>query len=182
MPSFGADHDPASFEGFTRFLLEIWQRFHEVAVENHTQDGNLDGSGVNPDVVHHITGVVDGDQLLRDYPLDQGAVVMTLPTGVETETQTTAADRTTIDFSVSAWVSDVDQMWGLVHASIVAGNVVNNVESNRSLTAPDGTDPLAVDTTFVDQDFDFALNVSQNRHLKYATSRFRVITKRRVPR
>jgi hypothetical protein len=182
VPSFASDHDPAALSGYSRFLLELWQRFHEVAVENHTSSGNLDGTGDHPNVVHHITGVVDGDQLLRDYPLDQGAVVMTLPTGVQTETQTTAADRTTVSFSCSAWVSDYAQQWGLVEASLVAGNVVNNVESNRNLTKPDGTDPLAVDTTFVDQDFDFALNVSQNRHLKYATVRFDVITKRRIPR
>jgi hypothetical protein len=182
VPTFASDHDPASFSGYTRFLLEIWQRFHEVAVESHTSGGNLDGSGANPSVVHHITGVVDADQLFRDYPLDEGAVVMTVPTGVDTETQTTAADRTTISFSVSSMVSDYAQQWGLVQAALVAGNVVNNVESNRNLTKPDGTDPLATDTTLVDQDFDFALNVGQNRTLKFATSTFDVVTKRRIPR
>lgn len=173
-----AGHDPADYDGFTQAHLEVFSRFRSVAVDNHLQNGNLDGSGSNPDVQHHIKGVVDQNTLLNQYSLP---VVMSIPTGVSSDSRTIAADDTGYRFSVSAWVSDYDQAYGLEEAQIIIGNVVNNIESNRELAASDGTDPIARDTRLDGPDavqFDFALNVDSGLHLKYGTADFVVETKR----
>lgn len=172
------DHDPANFEGFTAFQLELYERFLNVAVEWPMQSGNLDGSGATPGPTAHITGVVSSEQLLRQYDLP---VIITIPTGVETEARTTSADETTLSFSTSAWISDWDQPYGLIAAQIIIGNIVNNVESNRSLTDREGADPLATNARPVSTSYDFALNVQPNRHLKYGTADFEITTKRQLP-
>lgn len=177
-----AGHDPGDYDGFTEAHLEILERFRDVAVDNHLDNGNLDGSGVNPAVQHHIKGVVSAEQLLNHYELP---VIMSLPTGVDDSPRNVQANDTTYGFSVSAWVSDYDQQFGLEQAQIIIGNVVNNIENNRTLQAADGTDPIARDAFLAGSDaisYDFALNVDGNQtHLKYGTADFTVETKRRKP-
>lgn len=172
-------HDPTDYEGFTRFHLELLERFREVAIDRHLDDGNLSGAGETPDVTYHETGVVDERQLLAQYDLP---IVISIPTGVESDARTMGADETRLSVSVSAWVADYDQPYGLAEAGVIVGNIVNNVEQSRRLTAADGTEPLAADTTLQGMDFDFALNVTDKRHLKFATADFEVSTKRRLPR
>lgn len=167
-----ADHDPSNYEGYTRFVLEIYQRFANVAVEWHLDD-NL--SSVNA----HETGIVDMDQLASQYDLP---VIMTIPTGAEGSPRTTAADEEILSYSVSAWVADYDQPYALTEAQILISEVVNNVEDNRSLADQNGENPLAEDATKISTDYDFALNPRRERgHLKYGTARFEVKTKRRIP-
>lgn len=104
-----AGHNPEDYTGFTKAHLEAFSRFRDVAVDNHLGGGNLDGSGANPDVQHHIKGVVDQETLLNQYELP---VVMSIPTSGSSTPRTTAADDTEFRFSVSAWVSDYDQATG----------------------------------------------------------------------
>jgi len=180
-PSSSPDsgHDSANYEGFTRFHLELLERFRRVAIDDALESGNLSGAGDNPDVSYHETGVVDERQLLAQYDLP---IVISIPTGIPTEPRTTGADETRLEVSVSAWVADYDQPYGLAEAGIIVGNVINNVEENPSLTLPDGSDPLASDAKLQRMDFDFALNVQDKRHLKFATADFEIATKRRLPR
>lgn len=178
-----AGHDPADYDGFTAAHLEVLERFRDVAVDNHLSTGNLDGSGVNPDVKHHIKGVVSAEQLLNHYELP---VVMSVPTGLGDQPRNVQANDTTYGFSVSAWVADYDQQYGLEQAQIIIGNVVNNIENNRTLQKSDGTDPIARDAHLASGDdavsYDFALNVQGEQvHLKYGTADFTVETKRRKP-
>lgn len=177
-----AGFDPANFSGFTQAHLEVLSRFRDVAVDNHLDSGNLDGTGSNPDVIHHIKGVVSADQLLNQYELP---VVMSVPTGVSDSPRNIQANDTTYGFSVSAFVADYDQQYGLELAQIIVGNIIDNVEQNRTLQKSDGTDPIALDAYLAGSDsvsFDFALNVNnQQIHLKYGTADFTVETKRRKP-
>jgi hypothetical protein len=174
-----SDHD-----GFTEAHLEVLERFRDVAVDNHLSNGNLDGSGYSPDVQHHVRGVVAADQLLNHYDLP---VVLSIPTGVGDEARNVRANDTTYTFSISAFVADYDQQYGLELAQVIIGNVVNNVEENRRLeSTPGAGDPVAKDahlTSGADAvQFDFALNVRDERvHLKYGTADFVVETKRRKP-
>lgn len=173
-----AGHDPANYSGFTEAHLQVLERFRDVAVDNHLQTGNLDGSGSQPDVQHHIKGVVDADTLLNQYELP---VVMSVPTGIGSSPRNIAADDTTYGFSVSAWVRDYDQAFGLEKAQIIIGNIIGNIEDNRELAKTDGTDPIARDSKLDGSDavsFDFALNVDAQSHLKYGTADFVVETKR----
>jgi len=177
-----AGFNPGDFDGFTEAHLEVLERFRDVAVDNHLQSGNLDGSGSNPDVQHHIKGVVSSDQLLNQYELP---VVMSVTTGVSSTARSTAADDTTYGFSISAFVTDYDQQYGLELAQIIIGNIVNNIEENRELAQADGSDPIARNTTLAGNDavnFDFSLNVGNQIHLKYGSADFEVRTKRRKPR
>lgn len=172
----------ADFEGFTEAHLEVLERFRDVAVDNHLQSGNLDGSGSDPDIQHHIKGVVSADQLLNQYELP---VVMSVPTGVSSSARSTAADDTTYGFSISAFVADYDQQYGMEVAQVIIGNIVNNIEENRELSKSDGSDPIARNTTLAGSDavnFDFSLNVQDRIHLKYGSADFEVRTKRRKPR
>lgn len=176
-----AGHDPANHSGFTEAHLEVLERFRDVAVDNHLQNGNLDGSGSTPKVNHHVKGVVSAQQLLNHFDLP---VVMSVPTGISDSPRTVGSNDTGYGFSVAAWVSDYDQAYGLEQAQIIIGNVVNNIEQNRELAKPDGSDPIARDTSLDGSDavtFDFALNITENAHLKYGTADFRVETKRRKP-
>ena len=177
-----AGFNPSDFDGFTEAHLQILERFRDVAVDNHLSSGNLDGTGVNPDVQHHIRGVVSAEQLLNHYSLP---VVMSVSTGLDDEPRNVQANDTDYGFSVSAWVSDYDQQYGLELAQIIIGNVVNNIEENRTLQKSDGTDPIARDAYLAGSDavsYDFALNVDGNQtHLKYGTADFTVETKRRKP-
>jgi hypothetical protein len=174
--------DPADFSGFTAAHLEILERFRDVAVDRHLNGGNLDGTGSNPDVKHHIKGVVDSSQLLNQYDLP---VVMSIPTGIGDEPRNIQANDTDYRFSVSAFVADYDQQYGLELAQIIIGNVVNNIEENRTLQDGTGSDPIAKDAFLDGSDavsFDFALNVEGEQiHLKYGTADFVVETKRRKP-
>lgn len=174
--------DTHDFSGFTEAHLEILERFRDVAVDNHLDNGNLDGTGSNPDVKHHIKGVVDSSQLLNQYDLP---VVMSIPTGIADEPRNIQANDTTYRFSVSAFVADYDQQYGLELAQIIVGNVVNNIEENRTLQDETGSDPIAKDAFLDGSDavsFDFALNVEGEQiHLKYGTADFVVETKRRKP-
>lgn len=171
-------HQPENFTGFTRFQLEIYERFAAVAVENALTDGNLDGTGANPDVKAHETGVVDGQTLMSQYDLP---IVLTIPTGTTTEARTTGADTARLTFSVSSWVSDYNQGYGLIDAQVIIGNVVNNVEDNRTLLDANGTTPLAEDTTMTETTYDWQFNVEPQRHLKFGTADFEVRTKRNIP-
>lgn len=177
-----AGFDPSNFDGFTEAHLQILERFRDVAVDNHLSSGSLDGSGSNPDVVHHIKGVVSAEQLLNQYELP---VVMSVPTGIGDSPRNIQANDTDYRFSVSAWVADYDQQYGLELAQVIIGQIVNNIEENRTLQKPDGTDPIARDAYLDGSDavsFDFALNVGNERiHLKYGTADFVVETKRRKP-
>lgn len=177
-----AGFDPQDFSGFTEAHLQILERFRDVAVDNHLSSGNLDGSGSNPDVKTHIKGVTDASTLLRQYELP---AVMSMPTGVDDQPRNIQANDTAYGFSVSAWVSDYDQQYGLELAQVIIGNIVNNIEENRTLQKTDGTDPIARDAHLAGSGsvtFDFALNVGgQKKHLKYGTAEFIVETKRRKP-
>ena len=175
------DHDPANYAGFTRFQLRILDRFRRVAVDDHLQEGNLDGTGDSPEVTAHETGIVSSEQLFRQYDLP---IAITIPTGTTTESRTMGADTARLTFSTSAWVSDYDQPYGMTEAQVIVGNIVNNVEENRTLFDGQGQDPLAEDTTLVSTDYDFVLNagVQSSRHLKFGTAEFEVRTKRRLPR
>lgn len=112
------DHNPANYEGFTQFQLEILERFRAVAVDNHLDVGNLDGAGDHPTVNAHETGIVSGEQLFRQYDLP---IAITVPTGTETESRTMGADTATLTYSVSAWVSDYDQPYGMTEAQSSSG-------------------------------------------------------------
>jgi len=177
-----AGFDPADYDGFTAAHLEVLSRFRDVAVDNHLSGGNLDGTGTNPDVVHHIKGVVSAEQLLNQYELP---VVMSIPTGVGDQPRNIKANDSDYRFSISAFVSDYDQQYGLELAQIIIGNIIDNVEQNRTLQKSDGSDPIARDAYLAGSDsvsFDFALNVNQQQiHLKYGTADFTVETKRRKP-
>jgi hypothetical protein len=178
-----SEFDPSDYDGFTAAHLEVMQRFRDVAVDNHLDDGNLDGTGVNPQVNHHIKGVVSAEQLLNHYELP---VVMSVPGGLGDQPRNIQANDTDYQFSVSAWVSDYDQQYGLELAQIIIGNIVDNIEENRTLQKADGSDPIAKDahlSTGSDAvSFDFALNVNQQQvHLKYGSADFTVETKRRKP-
>jgi len=178
-----AGHDPSNYSGFTQELLQVLSRFRDVAVDNHLSSGNLDGSGNNPLVNHHIKGVVDAATLLAHYELP---VVMSIPTGSGSSARTIGADDTPYRFSVSAWVQDYDQAYGLEEAGVIIGNIIDNVESNRNLeSSPGAGDPLATDAGLDGGDsvtWDFALNVNDQVHLKWATADFVVETKRNIPR
>lgn len=177
-----AGFDPANFSGFTEAHLEVLERFRDVAVDNHLSNGNLDGSGSNPTVNEHIKGVVDAGTLRRQYELP---VVMSIPTGVGSIPRTIAADDTTYGFSVAAWVTDTDQAYGLELAQVIIGNIVNNVENNRTLeSSPGAGDPIARDAGLSGADavtFDFALTTESQWNLKYGTADFTVQTKRQRP-
>lgn len=177
-----AGFDPSNFSGFTEAHLEVMERFRDVAVDNHLDGGNLDGSGSNPDVIHHIKGVVSAEQLLNQYELP---VVMSVPTGVGDQPRNIQANDTTYGFSISAFVADYDQQYGLELAQIIIGNIVDNVEQNRTLQKADGSDPIAKDAHLAGSDsvsFDFTLNVAGEKvHLKYGSADFTVETKRRKP-
>jgi len=174
-----AGFDPEDFTGFTRDHLRAFSRFRSVAIDNHLQNGNLDGSGENPDVKHHIKGIVDTNTLLNQYELP---VVMSVPTEVSSQPRTTASDDTTFGFAVSAWVSDYDQAYGLEMAQVIIGQIVNNVESNRTLeSSPGAGDPIAVDAGLAglnSVNYGFELNVDSQFTLKYGTAEFEVQIKR----
>ena len=179
-----AGFDPANFDGFTEAHLQILERFRDVAVDNHLSSGNLDGSGQNPDVKHHIKGVVSSEQLLNQYELP---VVMSVPTGIGDQPRNIQANDTDYRFSVSAFVADYDQQYGLELAQIIIGNIVDNIEDNRTLESSIGAgDPIAKDASLVpggdSVSFDFALNVNDSQiHLKYGSADFQVETKRQKP-
>lgn len=179
-----AGFDPADYDGFTAAHLEVLSRFRDVAVDNHLDNGNLDGSGTNPDVVHHIKGVVSAEQLLNQYELP---VVMSVPTGVGDQPRNIKANDSDYRFSISAFVSDYDQQYGLEYAQVIIGNIVNNIENNRTLqSSPGAGDPIAKDAHLAPGadavTFDFALNVQGERiHLKYGSADFVVETKRQKP-
>lgn len=174
-----AGFDPEDFTGFTRDHLQVFSRFRSVAIDNHLDGGNLDGTGSNPRVKNHIKGVVDANTLLNAYELP---AVMSVPTGVSSQPRTTAADDTDFGFAVSAWVSDYDQAYGLELAQVIIGNIIDNVESNRTLESEPGAgDPLARDAGLDGLNavnFGFELNVDSQFHLKYGTAEFTVETKR----
>jgi len=180
-----AGFDPSDFSGFTEAELEVLERFRNVAVDNHLDDGNLDGTGSHPDVKHHVKGVVSSEQLLNQFTLP---VVMSIPTGIGDSSRNVRANDTTYNFSVSAFVADYDQQYGLELAQIIIGNVVNNIEENRSMASTPGAgDPIAKDAHLATGSdavqFDFALNVQGEQiHLKYGTADFVVETKRQKPR
>jgi len=174
------DHDPGNFSGFTRFLLEAFQRFRTVAVDNPMSDGSLSGSGSAPQVNAHETGVISGEQLLNQYRLP---IVISIPSNVSTTPRTTGADTTEITFSVSAYVSDFDGPYGLIQAEIIMGEIINAVENNRRMADPGGDGrPLASDCRFDNLQADFRLNVTPQAHLKFVTADFHMETKRRLPR
>lgn len=178
-----AGFDPANHSGFTAAHLEVLSRFRDVAVDNHLSSGNLDGSGSNPDVKAHVRGVVSADHLLNHYELP---VVLSIPTGVGDQPRTTAANDTDYSFSVAAFVADYDQQYGLELAQVIIGNVVHNVEQNRTLQKTDGTGSIARDAHLAEGanavTFDFTLNVADSGiHLKYGSADFVVETKRRKP-
>ena len=179
-----AGFNPSDYDGFTEAHLEVLERFRDVAVDNHLDSGNLDGTGSSPTVQHHVKGVVSAEQLLNHFELP---VVMSIPTGMSDQARNIQANDTTYTFSVSAFVADYDQQYGLELAQIIIGNVVNNIEDNRSLeSSPGAGDPIAKDAHLDSGadavQFDFALNVrGEQIHLKYGTADFVVETKRRKP-
>jgi len=179
-----AGFNPSDYDGFTEAHLEVLERFRDVAVDNHLDPGNLDGTGSSPAVQHHVKGVVSAEQLLNHFELP---VVMSIPTGLGDQSRNIQANDTTYTFSVSAFVADYDQQYGLELAQIIIGNVVNNIEDNRSLeSSPGAGDPIAKDAHLASGadavQFDFALNVQGEQvHLKYGTADFVVETKRRKP-
>ena len=174
-----AGFDPEDFTGFTRDHLQVFSRFRSVAIDNHLDGGNLDGTGSNPKVHHHIKGVVDANTLVNQYKLP---VVMSVPTNVGNEARTTASDDTDFGFAVSAWVSDYDQAYGLELAQVIIGNIITNIEANRTLESEPGAgDPLALDAGLDGLNavnYGFELNVDSQFHLKYGTAEFSVETKR----
>jgi len=167
-------HDPANYDGFTQFYLEILDRFRDVAVDNHTgSSGNL--SMIN----EHIRGITDPETLLSQYEFP---VLMSYPTTTTPVKATVASDRGEINMQVVAWTANYEQVTALEDAIIIAGNVVNNVENDRELV--NGTGRAAATDIDV-QEFapDFMLQTGQtNAFLKFCQVTFNVEYKRRQPR
>jgi len=175
-----AGFDPGDFSGFTEAHLEVMERFRDVAVDNHMDGGNLDGTGAGPQVNAHIKGVVDANTLRRQYELP---VVMSIPTGVGSSPRNIAADDTTYGFSVAAWVTDTDQAYGLELAQIIIGNIINNVESNRTLeSSPGAGDPVAEDVTWNSLEPDFQFSEDESMVINWCSVSFDVTSRRTRPR
>jgi len=166
-------HDPANYDGFTQFYLEILDRFRDVAVDNHTDSGNL--SMLND----HVRGVTDPETLLAQYELP---VVMSYPVATEPDKATVAADRGQVGMQVVAWTANYEQVTALEDAIIIAGNVVNNVEDDRELV--DGTGrAAATDIDVREFQPDFTLQTGNtNAFLKFTQVTFDVQYKRTQPR
>lgn len=177
-------HRAADYTGFTRFQLELMERFRVVAVDYPMAHTNLSGdSDGSPEVMYHETGVPNLERMLTQYDLP---LVITVPSSMESEPATTAADTTTIDVSVSAWVENYDRLYGMTDAGVIISNVVNNVEANRKLVLPEthperGNDPLADDVEFNGADFDYQINAGpENVFLSWCSAEFTIESKRRV--
>lgn len=166
-------HDPSDYSGFTQFYLEILDRFRDVAIDNHTDTGNL--SMIND----HIRGVTDPETLLSQYEFP---VLMSYPTTATPDKATVASDRGEVTMQVVAWTANYEQVTALEDAIIIAGNVVNNVEADRELVNGTGR---AVATDIDLQEFapDFTLQTGNtNAFLKFCQATFNVQYKRRQPR
>ena len=166
-------HDPTNYSGFVRFYLDILDRFRNVAVDNHTDSGNL--SEINA----HIRGITDPETLLSQYEFP---VVMSYPTAAEPDPSTLASDQGSVRMQVVAWTANYEQVTALEDAIILAGQVVNNVENDRELV--DGTGrAAATDTRLTEFAPDFTLQTgSTSAFLKFAQATFAVDYKRRQPR
>lgn len=166
-------HDPDNFSGFTQFYLDVVSRFRAVAVDNHLSSGNL--SMLN----EHIKGITDPETLLSQYELP---VVMSYPTTAEPDKATIGSDRGQVGFQVTAWTANYEQVTALEDAIIIAGNVVNNVESDRELVNGTGR-AGATDIDIRDFSPDFTLQTGQtNAFLKFCQVTFDIEYKRRQPR
>lgn len=167
-------HDPANYDGFTQFYLEILDRFRDVAVDNHT------GSSDNLSMINdHIRGVTDPETLLSQYELP---VVMSYPVATEPDKATIAADRGQVGMQVVAWTANYEQVTALEDAIIIAGNVVNNVEADRELVNGTGR-ATATDIDVREFSPDFTLQTGNtNAFLKFCQVTFDVQYKRKQPR
>jgi hypothetical protein len=168
----------AELEGFAQFYLELLEGFRRVAVDNH-----LGGDGRLSELNTHIRGVVDEQTLLNQYELP---VIMTTPTPLTTNRDTINLDNGTFTFQAVVWTGDEDpalgQIIALEDAIRLAGNVVTNVERNRTLKV-DGIDqPLAEDTGISDFSPDFSFAGDLDYALKYCKVDFDISYKRKVPR
>ena len=177
-------HRAEDYTGFTRFQLELMERFRVVAVDYPMAHGNLSGEGAgSPLVEFHESGVPTVERMLTQYELP---IVISVPTGIESEPATTAADTTSINVSVSAWVENYDRLYGMTDAGVIISNVVNNVEANRAMVLPEpheqyGNDPLSDDVEFTGADFDFQINAGpDNVFLSWCSADFTIEAKRRV--
>lgn len=164
-------HDPANYSGFTQFYLDVLQTFRDVAINNHLS-GNLDM------VNDHIQGVTDPETLLAQYELP---VVMSYPVTSEPDRGTIQSDQGQVGMQVVSWTANYDQVTALEDAIIIAGNVVNNVESDRELVNGDAK-ATATDTELREFSPDFTLATgNSNAFLKFTQATFDVHYKRRQP-
>lgn len=168
----------AELEGFSQFYMEILEGFRRVAVDNH-----MGGDGRLSELNTHIRGVVDEQTLLTQYELP---VIMTTPTPLTPDRSTISTDQGTFTFQAVVWTGDEDpglgQVIALEDAIRLAGNVVTNVEENRTLKVDGISQPLAEDTDITDFSPDFSFAGDLDYVLKYCKVDFDIQYKREVPR
>ena len=148
------EFDPSNLSGFPAHLFTVLGRFRDVAVDNHMDTGES-----LEDVQYHETAIVDGNTLLNTY---EPPVVFSVFSGYDSEADTVAKQTDTFTVRLIA-------------------TVVNNVEQNRSLTKPDGTDPVAEDVTWSGIEPDFQFSDNEDMVLHWCSVSFSVTSRRLKP-
>lgn len=166
--------DPDALPGFTGHLFRVLGRFRDVAVNNHMDNGNLS------DVTFHETGMVNGDTLLNTY---NPPVVFSVFSGYDSEADSVAkqTDTFTVDVAVFDWNYSRD--WGLENVLRLIGNVITNVEANRTLqSSPGAGDPVAEDVTWSNLEPDFQFSEDESMVINWCSVSFDVTSRRIRPR
>jgi hypothetical protein len=167
------EFNPDALDGFTEHLFLVLGRFRDVAVNNHIDGGNL------RDVEAHETAIVSGDTLLNHY---DPPVVFTVFSGYEGDADTIRkqTDTFTIDVAVFDW--NFSREFGLENVLRLTGNVINNVERNRTLeSTPGAGDPVAEDVTWSSLEPDFEFSENEDMVIHWASVSFEVRTRRIKP-
>jgi len=167
------EFDPDALDGFTQHLFTVLGRFRDVAVNNHLSGGSLS------DVEAHETALVSGDTLLNHY---DPPVVFTVFSGYEGDTDTVRKDTDTFTIDAAVFDWNFSREFGFENVLRITGNIVDNVEANRTLeTRPGAGDPIAEDVNWNSLEPDFQFSEGQDMVLHWCSVTFEVTTRRIKP-
>lgn len=167
-------HDPSNYAGAARAFLELIENFRDVAIENDRNDAET--SEPLDAINQHYTGPIDPATLgsTNNFP-----VAWSVPLGYTPNYSSTASDQGQLNFQVVIWTADQDQAYALEEALILVLEVVDNLESDPTLST--GSNDISVQsTTWTNLDLDFAPAAANGElaQVKWALAEFDVQPKR----
>lgn len=162
----------SSPSGFSKDWDDVVTAFREVAIDTPMSSGNL------TDLNDHVKGPVTGETLAAQYAYP---LVWSVPRSWTANYETTAADHGVLQVQVIIFAKDEDQEYAFRKARHLLGNVVTNVEADRSLSG--GTTDAAgkvgrAEMTNFQMDFTLSTGQGQRAQLTWGQALFDLHVKR----